>query len=82
MTWNSLRVIAVRLPEETGVVISQPVVRDTDGNVFIVRDVAGLDPQPNTLIDYQDIDSGRIGAFLRIEARPARRGFFICYCQF
>lgn len=76
MSWGSLRVIAVRLPEETGVIITQPIVRDADdGNIFMVRDVTSPHPVPNTLIDYQDIESGRIGPFLSIEERPAHMGF-------
>lgn len=75
MNWESLCVIAVRHPEETGVVISQPVVRDTDGNVFIVRDVTTPDPAPNILIDSQDIEAGRIGPFVSIKERPAQIRF-------
>lgn len=77
MTWDTLTVFAAEAPlGKTGAAIGQPIVRDTQGRIFVVRDVLNEDPYPNMLIDEQELVSGKIGSFVIVPPKcQAKRGF-------
>jgi hypothetical protein len=75
MSWHTTKVIAAYAPRITGSVISQPIVRDKQKHVFVVRDVSVGEPIPNTLIDEEELRSGAIESIVMVPECPAKCGF-------
>jgi hypothetical protein len=77
MPWDHLRVVGAEAPFRDGVTFKPPMVRDTEGRVFLIGDIADPDPSPGTLISMEDIEDGLAGRLVPLPEAHARQGYLV-----
>lgn len=79
VSWKELKIVAVdALVGDTGAAIRLPIVRDTGGRCFALRDADAAEVTPNLLLSEEEVrERVASGEWIRIQEQPAERGHVV-----